>query len=73
MGQVRESSRFVDEIMPKRFADIDEWQTQMQLKSMAIGRIQLFSTGLTPAQHAVTKLPVGTLKVNNIFGETRGG
>ena len=30
----------------KRFADIDEWQTEMQLKPMRIGSIQLYSDGL---------------------------
>ena len=45
---------FLENIMPKSHAAIDEWQTQMQLKSMAIGRIQLYSTGLDTALHALT-------------------
>jgi lactate racemase len=36
---------FLSEIAAKRFADIDEWQTQMQLKPMRLGSIQLYSTG----------------------------
>ena len=36
---------FLRDIARKRFADIDEWQTQMQLKSMRAGRIQLYCTG----------------------------
>ena len=36
---------FLREIEKKRFADIDEWQTQMQLKPMRIGRIQLYCGG----------------------------
>ncbi len=36
---------FLRDIARKRFADIDEWQTQMQLKSMRAARIQLYCTG----------------------------
>ena len=36
---------FLRDIERKRFADIDEWQTQMQLKPMRIGSIQLYSGG----------------------------
>jgi nickel-dependent lactate racemase len=36
---------FLREIEKKRFADIDEWQTQMQLKPMRVGRIQLYCGG----------------------------
>jgi len=45
---------FAASIAGKAHADIDEWQTQMQLKPMAIGTLQLYSTGLNPAQHALT-------------------
>ena len=34
---------FLRSIMNKSHADIDEWQTQMQTKPMALGQIQLFS------------------------------
>src|SRR5436309_2109489 len=43
---------FLCEIEKKRFAGIDEWQTQMQLKPMRIGRIQLYSGG--PVDRALT-------------------
>jgi len=43
---------FLRDIERKRFADIDEWQTQMQLKPMRIGRIQLYSGG--PVDRALT-------------------
>ncbi|HET7784540.1 MAG TPA: nickel-dependent lactate racemase [Myxococcales bacterium] len=43
---------FLREIAKKRFADIDEWQTQMQIKSMRAGRIQLYCTG--PVDRALT-------------------
>jgi len=37
---------FLASILKKSHAAIDEWQTQMQLKPMAIGNIYLYSTGL---------------------------
>jgi nickel-dependent lactate racemase len=46
--------RFVEEITEKRFADIDEWQTEMQLKPMRIGSIRLFSEGLDEAARHLT-------------------
>ena len=48
------AERFMDEIGAKRFADIDEWQTQMQLKPMGVGRVHLYTGGLPAAQHALT-------------------
>ena len=45
---------FLRQILLKSHAAIDEWQTQMQLKPMAVGTLQLYSTGLTPAQHSLT-------------------
>jgi nickel-dependent lactate racemase len=48
------SDEFLRRILLKSHADIDEWQTQMQLKPMAVGTLQLYSTGLSPAQHALT-------------------
>jgi nickel-dependent lactate racemase len=48
------SREFLRSILLKSHADIDEWQTQMQLKPMAVGKLQLYSTGLSPAQHALT-------------------
>ena len=48
------SAEFLRRILLKSHADIDEWQTQMQLKPMAVGTVQLYSTGLSPEQHALT-------------------
>jgi nickel-dependent lactate racemase len=45
---------FLEEISKKRFADIDEWQTEMQLKPMRIGSIQLYSEGLEEPDRALT-------------------
>jgi hypothetical protein len=46
--------RFLAEISDKRFADIDEWQTEMQLKPMRIGSIQRYSDGLEAPERALT-------------------
>jgi len=44
------SEGFWRSIEPKPLADIDEWQTQMQLKAMAAGRITLVTDGLAGAR-----------------------
>lgn len=38
--------RFLATLTAKSLAEIDEWQTEMQLKPMRVGRIELFTTGL---------------------------
>ncbi len=38
----------------KRFADVDEWQTQMQLKPMRIGKVQLYAPALSRDDLALT-------------------
>jgi lactate racemase len=45
---------FVRSLEPKRFADVDEWQTQMQAKSMRQGSVQLYTTGLDNDAMALT-------------------
>jgi hypothetical protein len=45
---------FLAGIAGKRFADVDEWQTQMQVKPMRLARISLFTGGLDPAERALT-------------------
>ncbi len=45
---------FLQSIMPKAHAAVDEWQTQMQLRPMAVGQIQLYSDGLGDEFHAWT-------------------
>lgn len=37
------TSEFLESLSRKAFADIDEWQTQMQTKAMAVGNIRLYS------------------------------
>ena len=45
---------FMTAIAAKSHADIDEWQTQMQVKSMRAGRVRLYSEGLSAADAAIT-------------------
>src|SRR5512133_1246047 len=45
---------FLRSLLAKNFADIDEWQTEMQLKSMRAARVQLYTTGLEGADREVT-------------------
>ncbi len=45
---------FLASLMVKRFADIDEWQTEMQLKSMRRGTVQLYTTGLGDEERRIT-------------------
>ena len=45
---------FLHEIAEKPLADIDEWQTQMQVRPMRRARVHLFSDGLDPADHGLT-------------------
>ncbi|MDH3660209.1 MAG: nickel-dependent lactate racemase [Alphaproteobacteria bacterium] len=50
----RGPDEFFEAISKKRFADIDEWQSQMQLKPMRQGRIHLYTEGLTDADRGLT-------------------
>jgi nickel-dependent lactate racemase len=54
----RGPERFLEEISAKRFADVDEWQTEMQLKPMRIGSIQLYSDGLDEAERLLTGVEI---------------
>ncbi|HJR04308.1 MAG TPA: nickel-dependent lactate racemase, partial [Methylomirabilota bacterium] len=45
---------FASSIAAKPHADIDEWQTQMQLKPMRVGRVRLYTDGLEAADAALT-------------------
>ncbi len=46
--------RFLATLTSKTLADIDEWQTEMQLKPMRLGRVQLYTTGLDEAERRIT-------------------
>ncbi len=56
------SEVFLNQIFRKNHADIDEWQTQMQLKSQAVARVHLYSTGLPNEDWPVT----GVARVNDV-------
>lgn len=45
---------FLQTLLAKRFADVDEWQTEMQLKPMRAGRVQLYTTGLDADDRVLT-------------------
>jgi hypothetical protein len=48
---------FLADIGRKRFADVDEWQTQMQLKPMRVARVHLYAPSLKAEDRALTGLP----------------
>lgn len=45
---------FMADIQAKSHADIDEWQTQMQVKPMRVGTIHLYAEGLSEADRGLT-------------------
>jgi len=45
---------FLKTLDAKRLADVDEWQTEMQLKPMRLGSIRLFTEGLDADDMALT-------------------
>jgi len=45
---------FLQTLLAKRFADVDEWQTEMQLKALRAGRVQLYTTGLDAEERRLT-------------------
>jgi lactate racemase len=45
---------FLQSLLAKQFADVDEWQTEMQLKSTRVGRVRLFTTGLDAEERSLT-------------------
>lgn len=49
---------FLATILKKSHADIDEWQTQMQLGPMSAGNVFLFSDELPPSDHRLTGVTV---------------
>ncbi|MFK7995572.1 MAG: nickel-dependent lactate racemase [Granulosicoccus sp.] len=45
---------FLDTLLAKQLADVDEWQTEMQLKPMRTGTVYLYTTGLSEEDHKLT-------------------
>jgi nickel-dependent lactate racemase len=50
--------RFLDGINAKSHADIDEWQTEMQLKPMRLATVHLYAPALAPEARALTGVNV---------------
>jgi nickel-dependent lactate racemase len=46
--------RFLATLTAKSLADIDEWQTEMQLKATRVGRVQLYTEGLDAEESRIT-------------------
>lgn len=55
---------FIESLEAKSFADVDEWQTEKQVKPMRMGRIRFFSQGLPDADFALT----GVERIDDIAG-----
>ena len=52
------ATRFLGTLTAKSLAEIDEWQTEMQLKPMRLGRVQLFTQGLDPEERRITGVEI---------------
>lgn len=65
--------RFLATISAKTLADVDEWQTEMQMKSMRAGRIVLYTTGLTPAERALTCVEITDSLERSVAESLRAG
>ncbi|WP_051511858.1 nickel-dependent lactate racemase [Skermanella stibiiresistens] len=52
------AERFLATLTAKTLAEVDEWQTEMQLKPMRIGRVQLYTSGLDPEERRITAVEV---------------
>ena len=49
---------FLDNLLDKRLADIDEWQTEMQLKPMRVANVHLYTDGLSSEERDLTGVSV---------------
>ena len=56
------ADKFLKNILSKNYADIDEWQTEMEVKSLRKGNIYLYSKGLTASDKKLTGVNI----TNNI-------
>src|SRR5580698_10395920 len=50
--------KFLATLTAKTLAEIDEWQTEMQLKPMRVGRIQLYTEGLDAEEQRITGVDI---------------
>jgi len=60
---------FLNSILHKPLADVDEWSTQMQLKPMRRGRVRLYSSGLSEPDRGMTGVESLT-SVDDAIGES---
>ncbi len=54
------SGRFLATLTAKTLVEVDEWQTEMQLKAMRLGKICLYTTGLDTEEQRITGVTVAT-------------
>ncbi len=59
--------RFLATLMAKSLAEIDEWQTEMQLKPMRLGTVELYTTGLCEDDRRLT----GVATIDDVTGAIR--
>jgi nickel-dependent lactate racemase len=52
--------RFLATLTAKSLAEVDEWQTQMQMKAMRLGRVELYTTGLDVEERRITGVTIAT-------------
>ena len=65
---------FLRTLLAKRFADVDEWQTEMQCKALRAGRVQLYTTGLDDAERSLTGVEtIGSIEAALAVAIARSG
>ena len=52
---------FLATLTAKSLAEIDEWQTEMQMKAMRLGRVELYTTGLDDEERRITGVTVAPM------------
>jgi nickel-dependent lactate racemase len=63
--------RFMAELIARNHARIDEWQTQMLVKALRRGRVELYTTGLGPSDRAdIFVEPVASIE-NSVMKSTQ--
>ena len=65
--------RFLAMISAKTLADVDEWQTEMQLKPMRVGRVVLYTTGLDEQERRITGVEISDSLERSIAESLRRG
>jgi nickel-dependent lactate racemase len=54
------SERFLATLTAKTLAEVDEWQTEMQLKATRLGNVSLYTTGLDTEEQRITGVTMAT-------------